>query len=179
MFDSNQSRRKSSTHMKTRFFAALLILVAPAFAAQQPTPSAPIPALILSAQKVFLANCGADPIFAEAFHKAGQKNEPYNSTYAALRSWGHWKLVATPDDADLVVIVSATAPPEDYANGMPLSYSPRVELRIFDAKSHFLLWTITQPVQGAFRASTWKKNFQQGLEGLTDQLKFLTAPATP
>lgn len=160
-------------------FAALLILVAPAFAPQQPTPAAPIPAPILSAQKVFLANGGADLGSANAFKKAGQTNEPYNSTYAALRAWGHWQLVSTPASADLVLVVRFSAPVNMYSKGIPLSYTPQMELTILDGKTRFLLWTLTEPVQGAFRKSTWKKNFAEGITGLITQLKSVTTPATP
>lgn len=158
---------------------ALLILAAPAFAAQQATPPAPIPAPILSAQKIFLANGGADVPAANIFHDAGQPNEPYNSTYSALKAWGHWQLVSSPENADLVLVVRSTAPVYDYSKGSPLSRSPQVELKILDAKTHFLLWTITQPVEGAFRESTWKKNYAAGISTLIDQLKSLTTPATP
>lgn len=164
--------------MKIKFVAALLILVAPAFAAQQPAPSAPIPAPILSAQKIFLANGGADLESAKRFQDADPMKEPYNSTYAALKSWGHWQLVASPEDADLVLVVRATAPVEIYTGGRPLAYSPQIEVKIFDAKSHFLLWAFTQPIQRAILKSTADKNYAEAIHGLIIQLKLLTTPAT-
>lgn len=175
----NSSHRKWSTNVKMNFVAALLILVSPAFAAQQPTLSAPIPAPILSAHNIFLANGGSDLESVKEFQGADPTNEPYNSTYAALKAWGHWQLVSSPASADLVLVVRLKTQPNDYANGRPVSYSRQVELKIFDAKSRFLLWAFTQPIQKAILKSTGEKNYADAIQGLIIQLKLLTNPATP
>ena len=158
--------------------ASILILVAPAFAAQQPTPPAPIPTPILSAQRVFLANGGADLNSVKEFQGGDPTNEPYNSTYAALKAWGHWQLVSSPEKADLVLIVRTIASANFYSGGIQ-GYSPQIELKIYDAKSHFLLWAFTQPIHGALLQSTADKNYAAAIQGLIIQLKLLTAPATP
>lgn len=165
--------------MKMSLFAALLVVAAPAFGAQHPSSSAPIPAPILSAQRVFLANGGADLNSQEHFQGTDPTNEPYNSTYAALRAWGHWQLVSSPEKADLVLSVRSISPIEIYSKGVPLSYSPQVELKIFDAKSHFLLWTITRPIHRAILKSTAEKNYADAIESLIIQLKLLTNSTTP
>ena len=69
-------------------FLLLFLVAAPVLIAQKPVspPSVPLPAPILSAQKVFLANGGAAPVLAKAFSEAGLTNEPYSSFYSALRS---------------------------------------------------------------------------------------------
>ncbi len=179
----NTSHGKSVTNVKFSLFAVLLILAAPILAvpaaAQKPAGVAPIPAPILSAEKIFLANGGVDIVSADAFKKAGQVEEPYNSTYAALQAWGHWQLVPAPESADLVLVVRFTAPVNFYTKGMPSSYTPQIELTIFDGKTHFPLWTLTQPIKGAFRKGTWQKNYADGIAGLMGQLKSLTASAAP
>jgi hypothetical protein len=58
---------------------------------------------------------------------------------------------------------------------MPI-YEPQFGLRILDAKTHFLLWSLSEPVEGAFRKATWIKNFDQGLGALMDDLKKLSLP---
>lgn len=170
--------------MKVNFFAAVLlpavtVFAVPAGVAQQPAAvapvSAPIPAPILSAQKVFLANGGADAESAVVFEKANQVEEPYNSTYAALQAWGHWQLVSAPENSDLVLVVRFTAP----ADSVTKVYAPQIELTILDSKTHFPLWTLTQPVAGAFREATWKKNYAGGITEIVAQLKALVAPAAP
>lgn len=129
--------------------------------------------------KVFLANGGADLNSVKQFQGGDPTNEPYNSTYAALQTWGHWQLVSSPGDADLVLVVRSIAPPNFYTGGMPQGYSPQIELKIYDAKSHFLLWAFTQPIHGALLQSTADKNYAAAIQGLIIQLKLLTTPATP
>jgi len=164
----------SGTFRPVVFFSVFALLL-PGVHAQ--SPLAPVPSPLLSAQKVFLANGGADPVSIEAFRKAAQVNEPYTSFYDALQSWGHWQLVSSPADADLVLVVRFTAP---LAPGP--SYSPQVEVKLVDGKTRFPLWTLTQPVEGAFRRTTCTRNYNDGIAALIGQLKTLTAPpgsATP
>lgn len=148
--------------------------------AQATTPArAPIPAPILSAHTIFLANGGADPVSAQAFQKAGQVNEPYASVYTALQSWGHWQLVSSPDGADLILTARFSAPVTGYEKGMPLTYAPQLDLTLADGTSHTALWTLTQPVKGAFRKANWEKNYADGVAGILAQLKALTLPVAP
>jgi hypothetical protein len=112
-----------------------------------------------------------------AFKKAAQVNEPYNSLYIALQNWGHWQLAASPSDADLILVVRFTAPL--IAGGI---YDPQINLTILDGKTRSPIWTLTQPVAGAFRKATWEKNYNDGTTSLVNQLKTLTAApaaATP
>jgi hypothetical protein len=37
----------------------------------------------------------------------------------------------------------------------------QVRLRILDARPHFVLWTLAEPVEGAMRKATWEKNLDQ------------------
>lgn len=62
---------------------------------------APVPAQILSARKIFVANGGDDFNFA-----ALGTNRSYNQFYAAMKDRGHFELVSSPADADLVCEVS-------------------------------------------------------------------------
>jgi len=154
--------------LRPAILLAAFALVLPILHAQQP---APIPVPLLSAQRVFLANGGTDSISMDAFKKAAQVNEPYNSLYLALQTWGHWQLLASPSDADLILVVRFTAP---LVTGP--SYAPQLELTILDGKTHAPVWSLTQPVEGAFRVATWKKNYGDGIAALMTQLKTLTTP---
>jgi hypothetical protein len=142
--------------------------------AQQPAVAAvpaPIPAQIFSAHKVFLSNAGYDAISRAAFERAHEPNRPYNDVYAALKRWGRFELVATPADADLVFAVRFTfriASCEKIT-----SYQPELELTILDSRTHFSLWTITEPVEGALRKNTWDRNFDQGVTALMEELRGL------
>jgi hypothetical protein len=181
---TERRRKVENDAVKPTFCLALLSLVPALAAAQQPAPAAPIPAPIVSAHTIFLANGGDDLVSADTLTRAGQPaSDPYNSVYAALKTWGHWQLLSSPEGADLILVVRFSAPVYDYANGMPLSTSPQFEVTILDGKSGILLWTVLQPVAGAARKSTWAKNYAGGIDGAVQQLKAIAGgtapPATP
>src|ERR1700722_10771796 len=82
-----------------------------ALVAQQAAPVAiaPVPDLLLSAKKVFVSNAGADSgLFPHPFN--GDPDRAYNEFYANVESWGRYRLVATPAEADLVFELQLTAP---------------------------------------------------------------------
>jgi hypothetical protein len=125
------------------FNLALLLASTPLIRAQQTTPTAPVPSQIQQAQAVFLTNSGSDPNFPIDATKA------YNDIYAALQAWGRYKLVNSPDQADLVFHLKAIAPLTDVSgdgSGVYSVTSPAFQITIRDAKSNVALWTITSPV---------------------------------
>jgi hypothetical protein len=134
--------------------------------------TAPVPVQIINGRKVFISNVGVDGIALTVVTKAGDPQQPYDELYAAMKAWGRYTLVGAPADADLVMEIRFTAPLTDC--GKETSYGALLNLAILDAKTHFTLWTLTQPVEGAFREATWKKNFSQGISNLVDDLKKLT-----
>jgi len=140
-------------------------------AQQQKQSAAPIPSLIIAANKVFISNAGADSISLAAFRRAGDPDQLYNQFYAAMKSWGRYDPVSAPADADLVFAIRFTAPLSDC--GKLATYEPQIELSFLDSRTHFALWTFTEPVQGAYRKSTWNKNFSEGMASLMNDLKSL------
>ncbi len=108
------------------------------------------------------------------FKRAGQPDQAYNRFYLAVQNWGRYELVSTPGEADLVFEIRFTAPL--YYSGTLPTYEPQFGLNIVDAKTHFLLWSLAEPVEGAFRKATWHKNFDQGLDLLMADLKRVSAP---
>ena len=79
--------------------------------------------------------------------------------------------MASPADADLVFEIRFSAPIADFGN--TVMYEPQLGLPVFDARTHFVLWTLTEPVQGAFRKVTWEKKVHQGVESLLAEIKRL------
>jgi hypothetical protein len=70
--------------------------------------SAPVPAQIAAAQKVFISNAGGESferVIDQTVFKGGP-DRPYNQFYAAMKGWGRYALVSSPDGADLVVEIS-------------------------------------------------------------------------
>ena len=111
--------------------------------AQLTTPAAPVPSQIQQAQTIFLTNSGSDPNFPIDATKA------YNDIYAALQTWGRYKLVNSPDQADLVFQLKGIAPITEVSGNRGGVYSvtsPAFQLTILDPKSNIALWTITSPV---------------------------------
>jgi hypothetical protein len=160
---------------RSRFFVvAATFLSVRAGPAQVPyaVPPAPVPSQIASAKKVFVSNAGADGTSYAALKRGGDPQQPYDSLYAAMKIWGRYELVDAPSDADLVFAIRFTAPLTDC--GTLAAYSPQLELTILETKSHYLLWTVAEPVEGAVRKATWEKNFGQGMSNLLDDLKKLS-----
>jgi len=155
---------------------ALALVSVPLLKAQQKkeTAIAPVPPQIFTSKKVFISNAGYDSTSRAAFKAEGDLNQPYNEFYSAMRSWGRYELVAAPADADLVFEIRFTAPLT--SDEKVPTYEPQLDLEILDVKTHFKLWSITAPVQGAVRKVTWEKNFSQGIANLMDDLKKLTTP---
>jgi hypothetical protein len=156
-----------------RLCSAAVFLFAASLFAQQPATIAaePIPAPIFSAQKVFIANAGMDASLAESFQSLSlSQTEPYDSFYSAMQAWGRYQLVSSPADADLVFEIHVAAP------GCGAAAQLQNVVTIDDAHTHFVLWTVTQPVKAAARKVTWRKNIAASNVALIAQLKSLTSP---
>ena len=167
--------------LRTTCFLSLLVWSASAFswnafASDLPNPSAPVPPLITSARRVFVSNAGADSgLFPHPF--TGSTDRPYHQFYAALRDWQQYDLVANPSDSELVFELQLTAPSgpsnADKSKGAsdPL---PMFQLTIYDQKSHYILWRLTESIEGANLQKTHDHNFDVALASLMTDLKLLT-----
>jgi hypothetical protein len=156
----------------TAFF--FLALAVHAIAQTAPAPPAPVPPQIVAAKRAFISNAGIDAQSLATFKRAGEPDEPYNEFYAAAKSWGRYELVSSPADADLIFQIRFTAPL--FGCGNIDSYAPQLAMTILDAKTHFVLWSLSAPVQGAFKKDTWDKNFAKGIASIMDDLKRLANP---
>ncbi len=134
--------------------------------------TAPMPTAIQTAKRVFLGNAGVDSMSISTFRRSGDINQPYNWFYLAVKNWGRYELVGSPADADLVFEISFAAPL--VGTEKLLTAAPYLRLEILDAKTHFLLWTIVEPVEGAFRKTTWDNNFNAGVTNIVSDLKNIT-----
>jgi hypothetical protein len=138
-------------------------------------PPAPVPTQIFTAKNVFISNGGLDGIALQTFRKLGDVDQPYNAFYAAMKEWGKYTLVFSPAEADLVLEIRFKAP----FNGDKLvpRNAPQCNLTIYDAKTRFVLWTMLEPVEGAFRKDTFIRNVNQGIGSLIADLKNLQGRA--
>ena len=153
------------------------------WAAEQtkPVPAAPIPAQILAAKKVFVANAGAeqrsyeDPLFN------GGPERTYNQFYAAMKTWGRYELVSAPADADLLFEIGLRIPaiggPEAQGAIGGIPFDPQFRLEIRDPKTNALLWAFTEHAQWAILQGNRERNFDQTLTRIVSDLQGLMLPA--
>lgn len=138
--------------------------------------AAPVPAAILNAKRVFVSNAGSDSgLFPHPF--SGDPDRGYNQLYFALKSTKQWDLSNSPSDADLVLELQLTAPygpsNADKQKGAsdPL---PMFRLAVYDAKSHFLLWAMTEAIEPANLQKTHDHNVDEALRALLGDFEALT-----
>jgi hypothetical protein len=153
----------------TAAIVLLTVPVAEAKKASEPAP-APIPVQILTGKKVFISN-------GESNTATEIPNQTYNEFYASMKSWGKYELVEAPADADLVfeihfVTFTGRKGPFGYGNPVVLQF----HLLILDPKTRIVLWAFTEDVEGAILEGTARKNFDQAMAYLVDDVKSVTTP---
>jgi len=126
--------------------------------AAEPAPG-PIPIQVVTGKKVFIS-------YRESDADPGAPNLTYNEFYALMKSWGKYELVPAPADADLVFEIR-------YVSGLSDS---QLCLSIVDPKTHFVLWPFIQHVQSSSRETSRRKNFDQAMTDLVDDVKKVTTP---
>jgi hypothetical protein len=129
--------------------------------------AAPVPAPLMNAKRVFIANAAGDNDPAIAKYTNGADGL-YNQFYADIKALGRYELVSSPADADVVMGVVV-----DYAFFNHEFTYPKFKLEVRDPKTNVLLWTFSEPVEGALLTKTGRKNVAQALSKLTDDLKKL------
>jgi hypothetical protein len=130
----------------------------------------PLPAQIVNAKSVFISNTAPDGMPSLMLQNFGEPNRPYDQLYAAMKSWGRYLLAGSPADADLVLEIHFTR--SVYTGG--LGEGAEFYLSILDAKTHFVLWTLVEPVQGAVRKVSWEKNIDASVSELVNDMKVIS-----
>ncbi len=135
----------------SRFVVCLVLFSAVYGLAQQPvtTPPGPVPPAILAANKLFISNSGAS---SELY--SGGPNRAYNQLFTDLQASRFFEMVGDPSDADLVLELQIS----DSSPG-----SATFRLLIYDHQTHFLLWTLLEPISVCNRQKTCDSNFDEAL----------------
>jgi hypothetical protein len=126
------------------------------FAGQSLAQQAPVPVAIRNAKTVFLSNTGRIE-----FNVGGGSNRLYVGLYNALQAGGGLTAVSDPGTADLIL--------EPYFKDLSL------QLKIYDSRTHFLLWTLDQGVKVCNLQKTCDQNLDQAIANLAIQMKDLPA----
>jgi hypothetical protein len=165
-------------------FCAMLVCAAAA-SAQVPayTEAGPIPTALTAAKTLFVSNGGTvSQFFPDTF--TGDANRAYSQFYAALKTTGKYDLVGDPFQADVVLYLRLVARPCHSISynciGVP-DPQPIFYLTIYDRKTHYVLWTITQPVDSAILLKNHDRNFDAALAAVIREFERVTGkiPTTP
>ncbi|HTU36320.1 MAG TPA: hypothetical protein VMF66_21150 [Candidatus Acidoferrum sp.] len=140
-------------------------------------PAAPIPSQILTAKTVFISNEGGDvnTNLGSAGTYGAAPTDAYNQFYAAIKSWGRYALVSTPEDADLVFAIRFTVPiAQPGARDNAAWADPQLRVAIMDRKTHVILWAFTEHVEAAALQGNRNKNLSAAVDKLIADVKLLT-----
>lgn len=146
-----------------------LLLCAPGLLAQTPPPSsAPLPAALTSAHKLFLGNAG-DQENADCLRA-------YNDLYAGLTGLHRFTLVPSPADADLVLEMHYELTPGQTAGH---DDPRRFRVLILDPATHIVLWSLTERTNYATFQKNRDKNLDEMVDHLAADFNALTSAAPP
>ena len=120
--------------------------------AQSNPPSAPLPAAIASAQKLFLGNAG-DTDNQDCLRA-------YNEFYANLLSDARYQLVLDPAAADLVLELHYEVRPGEIVghNSVDTAFARQFRLVLIDPRTHTVLWNLTEVENNAILQSNRNRN---------------------
>jgi hypothetical protein len=134
-------------------------------------PVAPLPSVIVNATKIFLSN-------------GGGSNLAYDAFYAGRKDWGRYKIVGSPDEADLIVElayrvedkgVRVWSSTNTYNNTTQVHSrevtDPQLILTIYDAKTKTSLWSETDHRRLARMEKNREKETANSAQRLVDDLK--------
>lgn len=172
---------RNITFVKVIFGVGLLLCAGSALWAQNPSNGkdkaipepGPIPAQIVNAKSVFISNTAPDGMPSDILEKFGEPNRPYDQLYAAMKQWGRYGLADSPENADLVMEIHFMR--SEFTGG--LGQGAEFYLTILDAKTHFVLWTLVEPVEGAVRKVSWERNIDDSVVRLVNDLKVIGGAA--
>jgi hypothetical protein len=149
-------------------------------------PSQAVISRVTAAKKIFLSNLGTDGEWL--FFISGGPNETYNELYASLKQWGHFQLVDSPSQADLIFeIRSSTIVRDVVRNGgdpdvaadLSTSYNPIFTLSIIDPSTHASIYSIQMLAGRGSNKAKGAIAFTQSIGVLTDKIKALVAAPAP
>jgi hypothetical protein len=153
------------------------LFATPMWGQLQEAPDAPIPAQIMAAKKIFIANGGerSSPQVRENSKYSGGPKRAYNHFYNAVESWRPFELVSAPADADLVCEIQFDAASSRGGMRIPIG---EFTLRLLDPRTHTTLWVMTSYMEMAGMSKNREKDYARAFTELVDDFKKLVSPQT-
>jgi hypothetical protein len=112
---------------------------------------------------------------------SGGPDRAYNEFYAAMKTWGHYELVGSPEDADLVFEIRQAVVQLQQrrvlADSDSAAYDSQFRLVIREAKSHETLWGLTEHTQVAVLQSNRDKNFSLAITSIVGEVRRIAGSA--
>lgn len=127
------------------------------------------------AQTAFVASAGAPSLGSKEKLVVGML---YPDFFQQLTAWNKYRLINSPQNADIAMEISLQQTVSDVINGSAAS-AAYVRLDIRDVKTRTLLWSLDEPVNGAFREKTLQHNVDDAVTQLMTDLKLLAAGRLP
>jgi hypothetical protein len=161
--------------MKNSLFSVtfgMLLLLSAAGAEAQGAGGLPaqMPSAVVNVQKIFIANSGNSPVTYHAFCEG-------------MRDWGKYEIVASSDEADLIVELSYRdadkyAPSWSVGNAFAATQpsrekklDPQVIVTIYDSKRNEPLWSATDYQKRAKREKNRQKEAIRSVQHLIGDLE--------
>ena len=133
-------------YLSTLSLLLIMLLLAPQVAldkGRKDVPVAPLPSVVISAKRIFLSN-------------GGGCNLAYDAFYSAMKEWGKYEIVGSPEGADLIVELGyrvehggtrVWSTTNTYNNTTEVHsrqiVDPQLVLTIYDSRSKMQLWSET------------------------------------
>ena len=134
--------------------------------AQTPPPTAPLPALLSHTHSLFIGNAG-DQENADALRA-------YNGFYAGLDALHRFTLVTDPAQADMIIEPHYEI---DLGGSKVSGGNSARQFRavLFDAKTHTLVWSITERTNYAAFQKNRDKNLDTAMEAMVSDFATLVS----
>jgi len=157
--------------MKRILNIAIATMLAISAAAQTPAPpTAPLPAALASAHKLFLGNAG-DQQNADCLRV-------YNDFYAGISNLKRFEQVTDPNQADLVLELHYEINLGQAVASNDTNHSVRqFRIVLIDPRSHAILWTLVEATNYAVFQKNRDKNLDETVDALLHDFDLLVSPA--
>jgi hypothetical protein len=138
---------------------------------------------VTAAKTIFLSNGGGNNYFNGEI--PGGPNASYNQLYASLQHWGHFQLVDSPTQADLIFQIHGAelapnlVPAADGQHIIAQQYQPRLELTILEPSSLVPIDTIIAAAGRGTDIPKGARAFARSIEWLTYQISTRVALTHP